>query len=60
MPTNLKILELWHISRTALGGVPGRYDRMVYVYRELGKLGYEKNKALWNKINELTQPYLGF
>lgn len=33
-----KIIELWHISRTALAGqslVPSRYDRMIYVKKAI-------------------------
>jgi len=37
-PLENAIIELWHISRTALAGmssVPSRSDRMAYVKREL-------------------------
>jgi hypothetical protein len=56
-----KIIELWHISRTALAGqssVPSRYDRMVYVKKTLieynsGLLTHiGKGKHLWFAIED--------
>lgn len=46
-----KILEYWHISRTALAGqssVPSRYDRMVYVKKTL----IEHNANLLTNIGQ--------
>lgn len=60
MNTNLKnaILELWHISRTALATSSiSRYDRMIYVKNEL-KRSYANlienysGKALWFEIED--------
>ena len=55
-----KIIELWHISRTALAGksyVPSRYDRMIYVKNELTNNNTEllnglTGKRLWFFIEE--------
>lgn len=56
-----KILELWHVSRTALAGqqsVPSRYDRIQYVKKPLVEYNSDmlthigKGKHLWFAIEE--------
>lgn len=54
------IINLWHISRTALAGmptVPTRWDRMIYIKSELIKNNPDliiglSNKKLWLFIEE--------
>lgn len=54
------IIELWHISRTALANSEypvTRYDRMIYIKNELirsysDKIGELKGKKLWFEIEE--------
>lgn len=52
------IIELWHISRTALAGtVPSRYDRMIYIKKELNRTYPElingiSPKHVWFSIEE--------
>lgn len=51
-----KIIELWHISRTALAGQDtGRHSRMIYVKNELLRtypslVANMSNKAIWLEI----------
>lgn len=57
------ILDLWHISRTALAGgnsVPTRYDRMIYVKKELTARHADlvaglTPKKIWLTIEETLQ-----
>lgn len=63
-PLELAIINLWHISRTALAAsptVPSRYDRMIYVKNELTRTYPEliagmKSKHVWFKIEDVTSP----
>lgn len=53
-----KIIELWHISRTALAGQDiGRHSRMIYVKNELLRtyatlVENMTNKAIWFEIED--------
>ena len=57
-----KILELWHISRTALANqnIPiSRYDRLLYIKNQLNKDNPElitkfSPKQLWLEISKTT------
>lgn len=52
------IIELWHISRTALAGKStSRYDRMIYIKSELLRtypnlIQGMTGKAIWFKIED--------
>jgi hypothetical protein len=52
------IIELWHISRTALAGqTSSRYDRMIYIKSELLRtypnlIQGMTNKSIWFKIED--------
>ena len=54
------IIELWHISRTALAGKDcGRYERMIYIKRELNRtypnhIKGLNGKQVWFAIEEQT------
>lgn len=57
------IVDLWHISKTALAGgefVPTRYDRMSYIKKTLLEKYPERcpksMKQLWLDIEEFTSP----
>lgn len=60
-----KIIELWHISRTALSGmstVPTRYDRMLYIKKTLSEQHPELitgmfSKHVWFAIEDCTMVY---
>ena len=60
-PLETRIIDLYHLARTALAGmptVPSRYDRMIYVKKELLRSYPELiagmgNKAVWFKIEEV-------
>jgi hypothetical protein len=61
---NNAIIELWHISRTALAGQPSsRYDRMIYVKSELLRtypnlIQGMTGKAIWFQIEDnINQTY---
>jgi len=59
-----KIIEYWHISRTALAGnctVATRHDRMIYIRDTLKKHNADlisdlTTKKLWLTIEEITSP----
>ncbi len=61
-PLQSKILELWHISRTALANqnIPiSRYDRLLYIKNQLNKDNPElitkfSPKQLWLEISKTT------
>ncbi len=63
-PLKDAIIDLWHLSKTALAGsgtVPSRSDRMSYVKKELirsyPKLIEGKSpKTIWLDIEEVTSP----
>jgi hypothetical protein len=72
MKTELEITisDLWHLSKTALAGmptVPSRHDRMIYVKNELIR-SYPhlitcfngSNKKLWFAIEDNTQVFPGY
>lgn len=58
-----KIIEYWHISRTALAGmptVPTKHDRLTYIHKTIKQYDAEliKNfspKRLWNEILDATR-----
>ena len=61
------IVDLWHISKTALAGgefVPTRYDRMNYIKKTLLEKYPERcpksPKQLWLDIEEFTSPVLKY
>jgi hypothetical protein len=58
------ITDLWHLSRTALAGmptVPTRHDRRQYVMQELKRTYPDqiegmKHKHVWFQVCEVTSP----
>ena len=59
-----KIIEYWHISRTALAGmptVPTKHDRLIYIQNTLKKHDAEliegfRSKDVWNTILRTIYP----
>ena len=58
MELTYKIIELWHLSRTALsGGDTSRHSRMIYIKNELNRTYPEfikgmSAKAVWLEIEK--------
>lgn len=68
MKTELEktIIELWHISRTALAGmptVPTRHDRMSYIKRTLKEqypaliASFKFDKHIWFEIEDTIRVF---